>query len=700
MLLCIQNYAQINKLGAPNAIGWPNGWYTEGEEGTFTLENDGNAVKIKAASMETALKGKIQQRFTPSVGGEYILRFKAKAEIPNQTIGIDILRTDAWKELTDKPSVTITTSEFEKYEVTFTYNEEVRDKTPAGFQVELFVADVKGSLWLDDVCLYEKNNVLTAYQDDFEKDLYYGMYDAFINSWGEIATWNGQDLPVVSKEKVNDNTVLQITQPTQKNQSWDSSIKRYWWGIQDVKYRVQLNISCTENIDRFGVEIWSKDHKIRPTVEFPVTTERQTINFITAAAPVSDAYRVQLYTGRIPVNAKTYVDNVLISPIHLYNAKVNTLSGNKIEVTWLHSGYLAGDKLQVELVEGEVSNIIGDDVEIVDGKITVELSTPLVPDKNYIIKLTDKVAQESYTVYNIAQSETFTYSLPEELSVSVDEISSYPAESLSGIKRLTLTGNWKTENLNMLQTALGTNKPRIMIEQVSFSDGESLIYSTTFTAMKIGYSRMASEALETICIPFAPATIPEGVTLMKYIGNTNNTVNFKKTDMMEPNVPYIMTGDNKEIEFSATDVTVTIDPVSVNPDNAQYIYNGTYSGTVAGETANIFVQNGEIFDIAESTTTISPFRAYFTGESAIDQLHVYIDNGLTNIEHMENTVDNVLEIYPMSGAVKIIAHEARSLCIYSFDGCLVQSLNLAKGENTITLNRGFYLISEHKIFVK
>lgn len=701
MLLCTQSYTQINKLGFPNVIGWPDGWYTEGEDGTFTLENDGNAIKINATSEGTSLKGKFQQRFTPSVGGEYILRFKAKAEIPNQTIKIDILRTDAWLELTNKPSVTIATSEFEEYEIIFTYNEEVRDKTPAGFQLEFFVVDVQGSLWFDDVRLYEKNNILIAYQDDFENDLYYGQYEASINSWGEITTWNGQDLPVISKEKVNNNTVLQITQPTQKNQSWDASVKRYWWGIKDVKYRIQFDISCTENIDRFGVEIWSKNNKIRPTSEFPVTTEIQKVNFITADAPISDAYRVQLYAGRIPVNAKTYIDNILISPIHLYNVNAKALSADKIEITWLHSGYLNGDKLQIELVDGETNSMIKDDVEIIDGGITINLNDPLTLNKNYSIKLTDKVAQESYTVYNTIQSETFVYSLPEELSISADEIATYPAESLNIIKKLTLTGNWKAENLNTLQTALGNNEPQITIEQVYLSDEEPLNCSVTFTAMNISYSRTVNETQETICIPFALTTIPEDITLMEYIGNTNNTVNFKKVDITEPNTPYLITGNNKEIEFSATDITITADPISVNPDNAQYIYTGTYSGIATEEATNFFIENGETFDIAENTTTIPPFRAYFTGESSTDKLDVYINNGPTNIDCTENTSDNdVLKIYPMDGGIKVISNETQLLNIYSIDGCLIQRLNLVEGENSIILNKGFYLINKHKIFVK
>lgn len=696
-VFCLQGNTQVNKLAYPSLIGWSAGWDMEGQgkPATFTLANDGTAVKIVAASADTKLTGKFQQRFTPSVGGEYVLSFKAKAEIAGQAIKIHILRADAWKNLTDEPKVTIGSTEYSDYTVNFTFDADVRDKTPAAFIAVIFVDGVSGSLWFDDIKLHEKKNVLTAYQDDFEKDLNYGRYDKTINSW-ELA--NATDNPTVTREKVKENTVLKIKQKTVKNDPWNVNMNRHWWAVKGVTYRIAFNISSSVNFDDFGVEIWKSgapEDKIRVTERFPVTTEVKHMDFVTAATSHSEIYKINLYAGKIPTDAEAYLDNVMISPIHLYNAEVEILANNKIEASWLHSGYLAGDKMKVELVDGENVSVIKDDVEVVDGKVSIDLTSPLAIDKNYTIKLTDKVVQKTFTVYNVANSKPFVYSIPTELTIAVGEMVSYPAGSLSAATQLTLTGIWKAENLNALQLALGANKPQITVEEVSLADGEGLSCSVPFTATKISYTRNLSQTLETICLPFASATIPQGASLKEYTGNTDFTVNFVITEMMEANVPYIISGTGNT-EFSAAGVVVTAVPSDISPTGAQYIYKGTFSEITEGAATGFFVRNGDGFQMASAEASILPYRAYFTGKSTD---HVLGIGNPTNVSDVKNASDK-MEIIPMDGAVKINASKVQLLKIYGIDGCLIHTANLVEGSNVISLNKGLYIIDKCKVVIK
>lgn len=472
LFLATQGVAQVNKLGRPSLIGATlSGWYPENHiinnVPTFSLANEGTAVYIKASSGETPLSGRILQRFTPSINGNYILHFKAKAEKANQTINFQIFRSDAWKDLTKANiPIKIESTDYQEYTVDFNdVDETVRDKTPSTFILAINVNGVSGSLWLDDIRLYEKDNQLIAYEDDFEQDLYYDLYDKNINSW-ESTAWDVNTVQTVTKEKIGDNTVLQILQNKIKGEPWEENVIRYFWALEGLKYRIKFDIGASQDFDDFGIEIWCNDsHKIRPTERFNVTSEMKTIDFITGTVTMSYNYKLNFYVGHIPEGVKAYIDNVMISPIHLYDAEAELIDNNKLNIKWKHSGYLPNDKMKIELVnEDNAAIIIEDNVEILTNAISIDLEKGLDPNKEYRIRLTDKVAQiiptnpedvKAFEVYNKTESNTFIY----KSTVSIEEQQNQP-------QVYALNGNLYIENV--------TNPIAIQIYTVN----GKLIYNT------------------------------------------------------------------------------------------------------------------------------------------------------------------------------------------------------------------------------
>ena len=463
-------YAQINKLSGYDEIGWPSGFYAEGTNGTFLLEKDSDAIKLVTQVAETALSGKFNHRFTPSVNGEYTLKFKAKKDgLENQIISVNLLRTDAWTDLVSvKSEVSIDSVDFKEYVVTFEYREDIKTKTPQCYQLEIYVNGVLGNLWFKDIMLYENSNHQVTYVDDFETDLYYGLYQLNANSWNRTPTTAAERGELI-KVKTGDNTVLQYTQQIGFTDPWNAAVTRKWWAQRDVQYRVQLDVSSSVNLPAtggIGLEVWDGTNKILPAEYFEVTSTMQTVDFITSKVAAEMAYDMVLFAGKLPAGEKLFVDNALIAPIYLYNATVVDVKENKVDIQWLHSGYLAEDKMDVSLIEGTNETVIKTDVEIVDGSVTLDLPVALDPEKQYKILLTDKVGSGDYTVHNSTESQKFIYVSTNIESHTTNKILVYVADGLlnvsnapvgSVIKVYTITGHV----INTSTTSNSTERIRI-----------------------------------------------------------------------------------------------------------------------------------------------------------------------------------------------------------------------------------------------
>lgn len=412
LLSLITVNAQINKLSGYDEVGWPSGFYDEGTNGTFVLAKDGDAIKLVSQVAGVALNGKINHRFTPSNMGEYTLKFKAKKDgTAAQNITVNLLRTDAWTDLvSSQTNVSIDDVNYKEYTVTFTYREDIKTKTPQCFQLEIYVNGVLGNLWFKDIMLYENSNNQVAYVDGFETDLYWGMYQLNGNSWDrtpKTATEKGE----LIKINQSGNSVLQYTQQKNFIDPWSATVTRTWWAQRDVQYRINFDISSSITLpssDAIGLEIWDGTNKILPATYFEVTPMMKSKSFITKKVTAESAYSATLFVGKLLAGEKIYIDNSLISPIHLYNATAEVV-GNSINVSWLHSGYIVGDKLDITLIEGSNVTPIQSDVEIVEGTVSVNLTTTLDPLKEYKVQLKDNVGVGDYVVNNSTESSSFVY---------------------------------------------------------------------------------------------------------------------------------------------------------------------------------------------------------------------------------------------------------------------------------------------------
>lgn len=431
-LVFITANAQINKLSGHDEIGWPSGFYAEGTNGTFVLEKDGDAVKVVSQASGT-LAGKFNHRFTPSVNGEYTLKFKAKKDGAGaQNVKINLLRTDAWTDLVAVHSeVAIDAAEYKDYTVTFVYREDIRTKTPQCYQLEIYVNGVSGNLWFKDINLYESNNNQVTYTDDFETDLYWGLYQLNGNSW-ERTPKTASEKGELRKVKPSETTVLQYTQQVGFTDPWNATVTRTWWAQRGVQYRVKFDIGSSVNmpsVGGIGLEIWDGTNKIRPAEYFEVTPTMQTKDFITSKVTEEFAYSATFFVGKLPASEKMFLDNVLIAPIYLYDATVTDVKKNTLTVNWLHSGYFAGEKMDVSLIDGMDTTLLKADVEIISGAVTVELPISLDATKQYKIRLKDKVGAGNYVVHNFTESQQFMYDLQTDVeSDSASDILVYVAD--------------------------------------------------------------------------------------------------------------------------------------------------------------------------------------------------------------------------------------------------------------------------------
>lgn len=421
---------QINRFTNPTTINAGlEGWNLEWDEGSFTLQAEDDAIKVANSNATEAMKGKFQQRFTTSVNGKYTLKFKAKKDAATaQKIEINLLALDSWAAISSSKSVvTVNSNEYAEYSATFEYSTDERAIMPHGAQVEIYVNGVTGNLWFKDFMLTENSNNLITYQDDFEKNISTGTAN------GETNNWKGQRLQL---SKNGENTTLQYTQTeTMGNNPWDISFARYIWSMNGIRYRIQFDMSASVNIPRdngVGFEMLSAGGADKICNQyFELTEEMQTFNVITKATALCINYEPTFYVGRIPANEKLYVDNFMIAPIHLYNATVSNVDYTTADINWLHSGYLAGDKLDIVLLDGEKELPIATDIEIVDGKTTIHFPQDLATGE-YRLKLVDVVGEGDFAVNNETTSESFLYTSPApstgiDMSTSKDKVEIYVA---------------------------------------------------------------------------------------------------------------------------------------------------------------------------------------------------------------------------------------------------------------------------------
>ena len=205
---------------------------------------------------------------------------------------------------------------------------------------------------------------------------------------------------------------------------------------------------------------------------------------------------------------------------------------------------------------------------------------------------------------------------------------------------------------------------------LTLQDGYGFYTPAAFTATNVTYTRTFTTGADgtngwsTIVLPFDVAQVKQGDKVIDWFHNSTDTgkhfwvknfsseagstVNFDYVDQMKADTPYIIAvpgstwGEswnltNKEITFYGADATIesgTLASVSGN----QYKFAGTKQ---AKAVTDCYVMNNEGNAFSKTSTTVAPFRAYFSplammsGQAATASLHIGSEgNNPTGITEM------------------------------------------------------------------
>lgn len=228
--------------------------------------------------------------------------------------------------------------------------------------------------------------------------------------------------------------------------------------------------------------------------------------------------------------------------------------------------------------------------------------------------------------------------------------------------------------------------------EIVLKDGTAFAPAMSFNADKISYTRTDANAKETVCLPFAVSTIPDGYTVKSFDAHQGTKLAFAANESMEANVPYLIEQTAKaSMSFEATDVAITAEqPGTVEKEG--YKFTGTFA-PIDNAAATYHVFNGTEF--LNTIVSVAAFEGYFIGggEGALT-----LDGAIG----IDQVAENGMRIYsPAAGMILISTDGAQNVNIYSVEGSLIRTTELNEGDNLINgLSQGIYLINNQKVVVR
>ena len=160
---------------------------------------------------------------------------------------------------------------------------------------------------------------------------------------------------------------------------------------------------------------------------------------------------------------------------------------------------------------------------------------------------------------------------------------------------------------------------KVPIDPIVLTDKYDYYIPENITASSVSYTRSCYRDgfHETICLPFAPATLPNDYAFSEYASRDNMTANFTTTTSLTAGKAYMMkyTGTvndtPEEVTFSATNTTVKGSPDQVSSDG---FYGSFLAKSADTDIANTYILgiygNEEKFKKATTTYNLNPFRAF------------------------------------------------------------------------------------------
>ena len=279
-----------------------------------------------------------------------------------------------------------------------------------------------------------------------------------------------------------------------------------------------------------------------------------------------------------------------------------------------------------------------------------------------------------YGVTTIAADGTETTVAPSPSVTTPDEALALDISHLAIVTTVTPNSNPNTVYIVGNSVPSGLDGKNVVqngtAATLTLEDGYGFYTPAAFTATNVTYTRTFTTGADgtngwsTIVLPFDVAQVKQGDKVIDWFHNSTDTgkhfwvknfsseagstVNFDYVDQMKADTPYIIAVPgstwgkswnltNKEITFYGADATIesgTLASVSGN----QYKFAGTKQ---AKAVTDCYVMNNEGNAFSKTSTTVAPFRAYFSpqamipGQAAAASLHIGSEgNNPTGITEM------------------------------------------------------------------
>lgn len=198
-----------------------------------------------------------------------------------------------------------------------------------------------------------------------------------------------------------------------------------------------------------------------------------------------------------------------------------------------------------------------------------------------------------------------------------------------------------------------TNDNNVIVDGVcanlELTDEKPFKAPAAFTATAAKFTKTVTDAgYATMVIPFAVATLPEGVEAFDLTAVNGETITSSSVDAIAANSPVMIKADAATYEFTATGASIaaTADGVVANG-----LLNGTYATTTAAAGAANYVlqKNGDdvnFYLVTGTPATVKPFRAYLTAPTNARALS--FDFNTTGVNHVKVNSENA-EVYNLNG---------------------------------------------------
>ena len=184
---------------------------------------------------------------------------------------------------------------------------------------------------------------------------------------------------------------------------------------------------------------------------------------------------------------------------------------------------------------------------------------------------------------------------------------------------------------------------------LELTDGQPYKAPVAFTATNAKFTKTVTAAgYATMVIPFAVATLPEGVEAYDLTAVNGETITSSSVDAITANEPVMIKAAAATYDFTATGASIaaTADGVVANG-----LLNGTYATTTAAAGAANYVlqKNGDdvnFYLVTGTAATVKPFRAYLTAPTNARALS--FDFNTTGVNGVKVNSENA-EVYNLNG---------------------------------------------------